>query len=78
MKTAISLPDALFRRADRLARTERISRSALVRRALEAYLQSRGGDVTGELNAALDDIGRDEEDARWVRATSAQLVRRRP
>jgi metal-responsive CopG/Arc/MetJ family transcriptional regulator len=78
MKTAISLPDALFRRADRLARTQNISRSALVQRALEAYLQSRGADVTGDLNAALDDIGRDEEDANWVRATSALLARRRP
>ncbi len=77
MKIAISLPDALFRRADRVARTEHLSRSALIQRALEGYLASRGADVTAELNAALDDIGIDAESDRWVRATSTRFARRR-
>lgn len=76
MKTAISLPDSLFRRADRLARKERVSRSALIQRALEAYLASRSEDVTAEINAALDDIGEDAENEAWVRAASTQAVRR--
>jgi metal-responsive CopG/Arc/MetJ family transcriptional regulator len=77
MKTAISLPDPLFRRADRVARLERISRSALIRRALEAYLETRRLDVTAEINAALDDIGPDTENAGWVRAVSTHFATRR-
>jgi len=39
MKTAISLPDALFEAAEALARRLDISRSELYRRAVEAYLR---------------------------------------
>ena len=39
MKTAISLPDELFRRAERASIDRKISRSSLVARALEAYLR---------------------------------------
>ncbi len=34
MKTAISMPDALFRKADRLAKKLRVSRSAFISRAV--------------------------------------------
>jgi hypothetical protein len=38
MKTAISIPDSVFRRAERYARKLGLSRSQLFTRALEAYL----------------------------------------
>jgi metal-responsive CopG/Arc/MetJ family transcriptional regulator len=77
MKTAISLPDALFRRTDRLARSEKISRSALIRRALEAYLGARASDVTQGINAVLDQIGADDESDAWVRAASTHALGRK-
>lgn len=39
MKTAISIPDALFQRADAAAEDLHVSRSELYRRALTAYLR---------------------------------------
>lgn len=38
MKTAISLPDSLFERAERVAREMKLNRSQLYAQALEAYL----------------------------------------
>lgn len=38
MKTAISLPDGLFERAERVAREMKLNRSQLYAQALEAYL----------------------------------------
>ncbi len=53
MKTAISLPDNLFKAADKAARRLGISRSELYQRAIERYLQQQGGDVVRE---ALDNV----------------------
>lgn len=53
MKTAISLPDATFRRADVAARRLGLSRSELYVRALEAYL---GPPSDEEITAALDAV----------------------
>ena len=51
MKTAISLPDPLFKAADRLAKRLGISRSELVQRALALMLDKHeGADVTAALN----------------------------
>ena len=53
MKTAISLPDPLFRATDRLAKRLGISRSEVVQRALTLLIDKhKGADVT----AALDEI----------------------
>jgi metal-responsive CopG/Arc/MetJ family transcriptional regulator len=38
MKTAISLPDSLFERAERVAQAMKLNRSQLYAQALEAYL----------------------------------------
>lgn len=51
MKTAISIPDSLFKAADKVARRMGISRSELYQRAIERYLQQQSGDVIRE---ALD------------------------
>jgi metal-responsive CopG/Arc/MetJ family transcriptional regulator len=41
MKTAISIPDDLFRTADKTARKLGLSRSALIQRALIDFLESQ-------------------------------------
>ena len=52
MKTAISVPDEVFLRVDRFARTRRLSRSAVFTAAAAEYVQKhRGDDITQRLNA---------------------------
>ena len=52
MKTAISLPDQLFRSGNALAKRLGLSRSALYARALEEYLaKHRRDQVTQRLNS---------------------------
>ncbi len=54
MKTAVSVPDDLFARADRLASRERRSRSDVYSAALREYLARHAPDeVTAGLDAAL-------------------------
>ena len=61
MKTAISLPDGLFRAADKSAKRLGISRSELYARALAQFLRTRSGE---EVTAALDQVyGTDESPA---------------
>jgi len=52
MKTAVSIPDRIFRAAERAAKHQRVSRSRFYAQAVEAYLktqQAKG--VTDALNA---------------------------
>jgi metal-responsive CopG/Arc/MetJ family transcriptional regulator len=58
VKTAISIPDELFEAADRLARRQGLSRSALYRRAVERYLAEH---ETAEVTARLDAVYEHEE-----------------
>jgi metal-responsive CopG/Arc/MetJ family transcriptional regulator len=52
MKTAISLPDHLFRAGDALAKRLKVSRSELYARALAEYLaKHRADQLTQRLNA---------------------------
>ncbi len=52
MKTAISLPDDLFRAGDALAKRMRVSRSELYARALAEYVaKHRADQLTQRLNA---------------------------
>lgn len=53
MKTAISIPDPLFRKADKLASNLAISRSELYARAVEAFVAAHRSD---RVRAALDAI----------------------
>ena len=51
MKTAISIPDPVFQRAEEFARCRKMSRSALFTAAVDEYLQHhREEDVTAKLN----------------------------
>lgn len=56
MKTAISIPDALFKSAEKTAKTIGISRSRLFTMAIEAFLSHRNSSqVTEALNRIYPD-----------------------
>jgi metal-responsive CopG/Arc/MetJ family transcriptional regulator len=58
MKTAISLPDRVFREAERHAKRTRKSRSQLYAEALAEYLTRHAPDeVTDRMNAVVDQLG---------------------
>ncbi len=62
MKTAVSIPDDLFGRAERLARKMKLTRSGLFSAALDEYVARHADDeVTEAVNAALQAIG-DQQD----------------
>lgn len=74
MKTAISLPADLHRRADRFARRTHRSRSRLYAEALEQYLLRHDADEISEaLNAVY--AGEHEPDNGLSRAAAATLAR---
>jgi predicted transcriptional regulator len=51
MKTAVSMPDDLFRRADAAARRLRVSRSELYAKAIAEFLKRQHGNtITERLN----------------------------
>ena len=58
MKTAISLPDAVFQAAERLAKRAKKSRSQLYADALAEYLVRHAPDeVTAAMNRTIEAIG---------------------
>ena len=65
MKTAVSLPDELFERAEELAARLGKSRSQVYREALAEYLFRREPQaVTAALDAVVADVG--PEPDRWL------------
>lgn len=62
MKTAVSIPDDIFERAERLARRERRSRSEVYAAALDEYVARHADDeVTDGMNRVCDTIGDDDD-----------------
>jgi len=62
MKTAVSIPDEIFKGAERLARRTNRSRSRLFSDALKEYLARHTPDkVTEAMNRALAQIGEEED-----------------
>ena len=57
MKTAVSIPDSIFRAADSLAKRLGMSRSELFAQAVEAYLEAHKQDGLIE---ALDEVYTEE------------------
>ena len=58
MKTAVSVPEEVFRRAETLARRLKLSRSELYSRALREYVARNAPDaVTDALNRVCADLG---------------------
>lgn len=74
MKTAVSLPDAIFRAVERQARRERKSRSQLYADALSEYLARHAPEeVTDAMNRALDAIG--ETNDPFVSAAARRILK---
>jgi metal-responsive CopG/Arc/MetJ family transcriptional regulator len=64
MKTAISLPDDVYRAAERHAKRTRKSRSQLYAEAMVEYLARHAPDeATEDMNRVLDELGEAEGDA---------------
>jgi predicted transcriptional regulator len=75
MKTAISIPDELFHRADELADRLGKSRSEVYREALADYVARREPNaVTDALNALADEINK--EDLTFVTEAARQTFER--
>lgn len=76
MKTVISLPDDLFRAAERLARESRRSRSQLYADALADYVRRHADDsVTTDMNRGVDQLGEDGADLALTGAARRTLMR---
>lgn len=72
MKTAISVPDEVFQRAEQAAKRLKLSRSELYSRALSEYLaRHTDSEVTAAINAAISEVGQPDD-----RAISAHGARR--
>lgn len=57
MKTAISVQDTLFKRAEKFAKRERMSRSRLFSEAVEEYLDKHEAeDITANLNEVYSKV----------------------
>ena len=75
MKTAISLPDAVFRAAERQAKRSRKSRSQLYSDALAEYLSRHAPEeVTAAMNRVVDQL--DGTPDPYVRAAAHSVLRR--
>lgn len=75
MKTAVSIPDELFSRADEVARKTGKSRSQLYQEALSEYLLRRDpGAVTQAMDDALADI--DPQSDAWLIEAGRQTLER--
>jgi metal-responsive CopG/Arc/MetJ family transcriptional regulator len=75
MKTAISLPDDVFRAAERHARRTRKSRSQLYAEALSEYLSRHAPEeVTEAMNQAVDQLT--EPSDAFVRDAARRVLER--
>lgn len=65
MKTAISIPDPIFKSAEKLAKRLGLSRSELYVRALSKFLEENNGekvtDLLDEIYGNMENQGLDEE-----------------
>lgn len=69
MKVAVSIPDALFDRADALARRMKVSRSRIFAQALDAYVDDHSSrSLTEAANELADMLAADPEAAAEVDA----------
>lgn len=73
MKVAVSIPDEIFEKADRLARDLKKSRSELYANALTEYLSVRDADSVREKLDAIYAGDRGELDPSFARAQSEVL-----
>ena len=63
MKTAVSVPDPIFEKAERLARKMKKSRSQLYSDALSEYVARHTPDeITEKMNELCDELGATQDD----------------
>ena len=75
VKTAISIPDKIFKKADRLARRLGISRSQLYSEAVEAYVNRRRPEsITEAMNRVVDEV--DSSGDNFVSAAAGSVLER--
>ena len=75
MKTAVSIPDEVFEKVERLARRARRSRSEVFSAALKEYVARHAPDeVTDAMNRVCDQVG-DQHDA-FVAAVGRRALER--
>ena len=75
MKTAISVPDDVFQKAERLARRTKKSRSQLFSDAVREYIARHAPeDVTDAMNRVCEDLGASEDG--FVAAAARQVLER--
>ena len=75
MKTAVSLPDDLFEKAERLARRTKKSRSQLFSEALSEYVARHApDDVTEAMNRVCADVGLSTDE--FLSSASHRLLER--
>jgi len=73
MKTAVSIPDDVFEKAERLARRMKKSRSRLFSHALEEYVDRHAPDrVTEAMDQVCAEIGSEPDP--FVSAVSARIL----
>ena len=72
-RAAISLPDAVFEEAERLARRLKKTRSQLYREAVTEYLARRDPDaVTDAMNRVADEV--DTRPEAWLSEAACRLL----
>ncbi len=77
MKTAISIPDEVFRDAERLAERLDLSRSQLYSEAVAEYVSSHDREtVTERLDAVLAGLDVGDGEDRFVRETVERVLSR--
>ncbi len=70
MKTAISVPDNIFRDAERYAKSHGVSRSKLYSKALAQFLEEKSGE---EITKKLDEIYSQQPSALNKRVAARQF-----
>lgn len=75
MKTAVSVPEDIFERAERLARRTKKSRSRLYSEALKEYVERHAADdVTEAMNRVCAEVGGSKD--RFVSAAARRVLER--
>ncbi|MBA2315182.1 MAG: ribbon-helix-helix protein, CopG family [Chloroflexi bacterium] len=75
MKTAISVPDEVYRKADRLARRSGRSRSEVYSAALREYVARHDPDeVTEALDRAIEELAETGVEVGFVDAAARQVL----
>jgi len=75
VKTAISMPEPLFRRIEHLAHELNVSRSQLISQAAEEFLRRHGArDMIERINASLPANSPDQTDQMLLDSAASRLA----